>query len=86
MKHFPYGNNILVSPISLDTGFLTATNGMMTSKCRVEAVGFACSDWVKVGDILICNYWAPNETEIDSQKFFFVQENSESILDKIVED
>jgi hypothetical protein len=84
MKILPFGNNILVKPISLDTGFLTATNGMMTSKCTAEEVGPEC-DWVKKGDVLICNYWAPNETEVDSNRLFFVQENSESILAKIEE-
>lgn len=84
MKIIPYANNVLVSPISLETGFLSATNGMMTSKCKAESVGSGCT-WVKEGDILICNYWAPNETEVDSKRLFFVQENSESILAKIEE-
>lgn len=83
MNILPFGNNVLIEPISIETTFLTATNGMMTSKSRAVATGPDCK-WVNVGDILICNYWAPNETKDGDKSLFFVKEDSESILAKYV--
>ena len=71
-------NHILIEPVTTDTEFLTATNGMMTSKSKVIAIGDECK-LIKVGDTIIANYWAPDEIEVDGKKLFFVQENPESI-------
>lgn len=75
----PFGKRILIAPVSKDTGFISNSQGLITTMSEVIAVGEQV-EHVKAGDILITNLWGTDEVELDGKKVFFVTESDEFIL------
>lgn len=81
MKIQPYGNNILVKPVSNQY----ASAVMDVSLCEygeVLAIGQHVA-FIKVGDIIGFTKWGVNELAINDEKHYFVLEDSRFVLGTI---
>ena len=83
MKIIPYGNNILVKPIEKKQ-VLVSQSKTLCEYGEVVAIG-SDVQFVKVGDVIGYTIWGLNSLEIDNEKHYFVQEQSEFILGKLEE-